>query len=241
MKFGVKTYDSFEFLKHFENSCDFFEVQAIQKNNYSFLRKFKIPIVIHAEHKKEKINPANISKKKSNLKSLKFAIKTANFCNSKKIIYHPGYIEKDNCSEKNAIDFVKNIKDSRILIENMPNPKKCFCSTPEEMKFFIKETGKGFCLDINHAIISAVYLKQDYISMIKDFLKLKPKHYHLGGHKLFFNKFNISHLALSKTNFDLRPIFEILPRNAEITLETNTNIKDIEQDLVIARKLSSLL
>lgn len=159
MKIGVKTFDSENFLKHFENKADFFEIMAVQKNDYSFLKKFSLPIVIHAEHERFGINSSDISKKEENLKSLNFAIKVANLANSKKIIAHPGSVEKGNpnSSIKNSIDFYREIDDERILIENvsdegtLPNFIR-LCRTAKEAKKFIKETRKGFCFDVNHAL-----------------------------------------------------------------------------------------
>ena len=62
MKIGVKTFNNPKFLEHFEKDVDFFEVQAIQKNNYSFLKKFSLPIVVHAEHQNFGINISDKSK-----------------------------------------------------------------------------------------------------------------------------------------------------------------------------------
>ena len=73
MKIGVKTFDSEKFLKHLENKVDFFEIMAVQKNDYSFLKNFSLPMVIHAEHHDFGVNPADISRQEQNLKSINFS------------------------------------------------------------------------------------------------------------------------------------------------------------------------
>ena len=68
MKLGVKTYSDEKFLKYFQDKADFFEIQAIQGRDYSFLKKFSIPFVIHAAHFSQGSNPADKTMTKQNLK-----------------------------------------------------------------------------------------------------------------------------------------------------------------------------
>ena len=86
MKIGVKTFGDSDFLKHFENKADFFEIMAIKGNDYSFLKKFSLPCVIHIEHQKFGINIADKTKQKINLESINYAVKIADMVNSKKLI-----------------------------------------------------------------------------------------------------------------------------------------------------------
>ncbi len=239
MKIGVKTFDNPNFLKHFENKVNFFEIMAVQKNDYSFLKNFSLPMVIHAEHGSFGFNPADISKKKQNLKTIKFAIKVADLVNAKKIIVHPEGIEKGNknCSIENAINFFKEINDERILIENLPNssnPKITrLCQTSRQIKRFMKKTGTGFCFDVNHTneLRKDIYGRYNFI---KKFLKLNPSHYHLGGQKL--NSYN-AHLCFDDSDLDLKKILSYYPENAEITLETEVDIKKTEEDLKTIKKI----
>lgn len=237
MKIGVKTFDDENFLRHFENKVDFFEIMAVQKNNYSFLRNFSLPMVIHAEHQNFGINPADISKKEQNLKSMNFAIKIANLSNSKKIIVHSGFIEKGNknCSLKNATDFFNGINDDRILIENLPAKisETHLCQTAYQTRKFIKKTGTGFCFDINHAIGAMKKFNGKY-NFIKKYIKLNPKHYHLGGYDLKEGK---DHLCLADSGLNLKEILKFYPENAEITLETEVNIRKTEEDIEIIRNV----
>ena len=235
MKIGVKTWRSEKFLKHFEKTADFFEVQAIQSENYKFLKKFSKPIVIHAEHSGFGVNPADKTLKKKNLKSINYAIKIADSIDAKKIILHPGFIKNKNCSEQNSIEFIKDLKDKRILIENVVPHNNGLCLTPKQTKNFLKQTNKKFIFDLAHSILTSNYLKKDYEKTIKEFLKLKPKHFHISGQKLKSKKDN--HNPLKKSDLDFKKILKLYPKNAEITLETNPSIKNTEEDIEFIRKI----
>jgi sugar phosphate isomerase/epimerase len=237
MNFGVKTFDDHNFLKYFEKKADFFEIMASQKVNHSFLKQFSIPMVIHAEHQAFGVNITDIKKKELNLKSINYAIKLANMVNSKKIILHSGVLENKDCSVVNAISFLEEIDDERILIENLPfkdNGRKVLCSTPEETKEFLKKTNRNFCFDVNHAIISSVFNKKDYFEEIKRFLRLNPKHFHIGGQNMKTGK---DHLSFMHSDLDIKKILKSYPKNAEITLETETDINSVDFDLEFIRKI----
>ncbi len=241
MKIGVKTFNNPDYLKKFEDKVDFFEIMAIETNNYKFLKNFNLPMVIHSQHRKFGINAADKTKQEKNLSSIRFAKKIADMSNAKKIILHPGDIENKNCSIEQATSFIKNINDKRIIIENIPKEAKItrLCTTPAETKEFLKATGKGFCFDINHAIWAALFLKEDYIKFIKEFLKLKPNHYHFGGQKIKSSKlkwYEREHLALEESDFDLKEVLQLIPKDAEITLETTTDPKKTMNDVRIMRE-----
>jgi len=239
MKIGVKSYDDEKFFEYFEDKVDFFEVMAMQKKDYSFLRNFSLPIVIHAEHEKLGANPADISKKEQNLKSINFARKLADMTNAKKIIFHPGFIEKGkkNFSLKNAINFLNEINDDRILVENLPasrNTQKIrLCQKPRQIKRFMKKTNAKFCFDVNHTIELRKKLNGKY-NFIKKYLKLNPSHYHISGQKSAEGEI---HLSFLNSNLNLKEILKYYPKNAEITLETETNIKKVEKDIELIRNV----
>jgi len=243
MKFGVKTYDSKEFLDYLLDKADFFEVQAIRKNDYSFLKNYsgKKSIVIHCEHQGFGVNLCDSSKKEFNLGAISFAQKLADLTNSKKIIVHLGYLEEGNknCLRENAIELLKEINDKRICVENVPYIARgfngiSFGSSPKEIKEVCREVGCGFCFDINHAIDFARDLHKDIYLVIKEFEMFNPNHYHLGGQNI---EKGISHLDFKDSNLDLEKIFSLLNKNAEITLEVGINEKEVEKDLKIVREI----
>lgn len=234
MKIGVKTFDNPNFLKHFEDKVDFFEIMALQKNDYSFLKKFSLPMVIHAEHQVYGVNPADSSKKEFNLKSINFARKIADLVNAKNIVVHPGDLKNENCSEENSIDFFNELNDERICIENLPlkTDYKKLCHWPEEIQSFTKKTGVKFCFDVNHFIKSPTKFDGDY-SFVKKFIELNPAHYHLGGQRISDSK---EHLCLADSEIDLKEILSYYPKSAGITLETEVDIKKVEDDVERIRK-----
>ncbi len=241
MKIGVKTYNNPEYLKKFEDKVDFFEIMAIETNNYDFIKELKLPIVIHSQHRRFGVNIADKTKEKINLTSINFARKIADMANAKKIILHPGDIDNENCSLEQSISFAKNLNDKRIIIENIPKEGKIkrLCQTPQETKDFLKSTGKGLCFDIGHAIWAAIYLNEDYKKFIKEFLKLKPVHYHIGGLKI--NSKNLpleqrDHLPLNECDFDLKEVLKLIPNDAELTIETTTDPKKTLEDVNTLRK-----
>ena len=233
MKIGVKTFEYREDFKQLAKDIDFIEIMAIEGKDYSKFKEFNLPILVHAQHEIFLINNANKNLFEKNKSSINFAIKLANLFNSDKIIVHPGLLSDENCSFENAISFFNNFNDKRILIENMPDLKikKQLCTPVDETKIFLKKVNKGFCLDINHAAIGCLDSRQRYVKKIKDFLKLNPSHYHLGGQRLN----NDSHLSIEDSEIDLQGIINLLPENAEITLETTTDLEKIKRDIKLLR------
>ena len=234
MKIGVKTFSNYEYLKHFEKDVDFFEVQAIESVNYDFLKKITLPIVIHAQHQSFNINLADKKLSDINRSSVEYAKKIADMAKSNKIIQHPGALVSKDCSIETAIDFIDSIPDKRILIENLIPKEKGLCCTPEETKDFLKMTNRRFIFDINHAIESAVFYKKDYMEMIKQFLELRPMHFHIGGQII---EKGITHIGFYESTIPIKEILALFPKDAEITLETTTDIKETEYDVKFIRKI----
>lgn len=242
MKIGLKTYGELETLMLFKDQVDFFEIMALdtpKEGSLDFLKKIKIPIVIHSQHAGFGINNADITKDNKNKHAITLAINLANVLNSNKIIMHPGELDNSNCTIKNSEDFTKSLGDNRILIENIPSLNKIsLCSTPEETLKFLKATGAGFCLDINHAISTALELKIDYIEFLKEFIEIKPAHYHLGGQRL--NKDDRAHLCFKDSEINLKQIISLLPLDCEITLEVTTDLEKTKQDLETIKQVITL-
>lgn len=237
MKIGVKTFHSEKFFDYFKDKADFFEVQALKRYNHNYLKKYSLPIVIHAAHFKQGSNPADKKMFKQNLKSINFAIKLADKVDAKKIIFHVGRLVNNNCSKEQAIEFVKDLNDKRILIENVVPMTGGLYVTPNELKIFLKKTKKDFIFDLAHSIVTANYYGMDCFRMIKEFLKLKPKHFHISGQK--FSSKQDMHLSFKskKADLPLKKILNFYPKNAEITLETTTDIKKTEYDLEFVRRI----
>jgi endonuclease IV len=237
MKIGVKTFDDENFLKPFENKVDFFEIMAVQGNDYSFLKNFSLPMVIHAEHQGFGMNPADLTKRKQNLKSVNFARKIADLAKAKKIIVHPGEIESgnNNCSLENSINFFNELNDERIIVENLPSKLNLtrLCENPNEIKEFMERTKTGFCFDVNHSINNLRILDRDY-SFVKEYLQLNPTHYHIGGQR--FGDYT-AHFCFANSDLDIKKVLNYYPNDAEITLETEVDIRKTEEDVKTIKKI----
>ena len=232
MKIGVKAYGFEQELIDLETRTDFFEVMALEGKDYSQFKKIKIPLTIHAQHQVFGINNANKKLEEKNKKSLLFAIKLADEFGADKIVVHPGELNDSDCSLENSINFFKQFNDSRIIIENMPS-KNHLCGTPEELNFFVRKLNLGICFDFNHAIQFALTSKQDYNNFIKEFLKLKPNYFHIGGQKFD----GTTHLAFSESEINLEPLIKSVPDKARIALETSNNLNEKSEELDFIKSL----
>ncbi len=237
MKIGIKIYrPERDYLNRILKHVDFIEVMAVEGESYRLLEGIDIPFVIHMEHYNFGVNPANPSLEKRNRKALDFALSLADRLNSETVIMHPGFLENKNCSESHSLDFIRNILDSRIIVENMPCRSlgiglRILASTPEDMKRMMKETGKGFCFDFGHAGAAACFLKKDHVKFAGEFMKLKPRHFHVSDGKTNIPK--DMHLHLGDGNLNLAAFRRMLPKNAWVTVETGKEsiekqIRDIE-------------
>ncbi len=229
MKIGAKIFGikNKPFLDKIAEKVDFIEIMAIQGQDYSFLKSYGKKIALHAEHQEFGINPADASKNNENTKSINFAFELAGRLDAGKIICHAGAIENENCSEETAIEFFRNIKNNRILIENLPlidyNGRRidALCSMPEQTETFLERCNKRLCFDIPHSIISTIAKgKKDYNDFIKPYLKLKPSYFHFSDILLEKAK---DHLNLGKGNLNIEFYKKLIPKDAEVALETNSN------------------
>lgn len=234
IKLGVKTFQDKKFLQELEGRADFFEIMAIKGKDYSFLREFSKPIVIHAEHQRFGVNYADNAKCEKNLQSLEFALGVAREYNSQKVIVHAGRLENDGCSIAQAVSLIRSINDERVLIENLP--QNYFCSTPEDIRRFISLSGCSFCFDINHAIQTALSNNLEPYGFIERFIELNPRHYHLGGQKM--NSSCIGHKSFRDSEMDMEKIMKIIPDRAEITLEVTTDVENTKYDVDFVRRFT---
>ncbi len=232
MKFGVKTYFDAGFAKYFEDKADFLEVMAICGEDYSFLEGYSLPIVIHAMHSGFGINFADKGLVEKNREAVDFAIELADKCGAEKIIVHSGKAGGDFCSIENSINLIRDL-DERVIVENCPFD---VCSTPSKTSRFLLESGRGFCFDVNHAICVAEVLGENYLDMIKEFLKLNTVYFHLSGQTLGGNLKD--HLSFEDSEVSFDGILKMLSSDAWVTLETTTDIGKVERDLEFVRGLN---
>lgn len=240
MKIGLKIYNKGDLdkIKPVLDRIDFLEVMAIEGRDYSFLKKVKLPIVVHCMHQRWGINPANAMKFSKNRRVLNFAISLADEYDAKFIVIHPGHKEKGFCAAKNASHFLSNFNDERILIENLPRVDEGYSEMYGAgfggLQDMIEIADKDFCLDLEHAGITANDKKRDIVEFIMELMKLKPKYFHICDVK--FGKKMKNHLALGKGDLPLREIKKLIPDNAWVLLETEHNIDEHKEDIEFLRK-----
>jgi deoxyribonuclease-4 len=212
----------------------------IPDTEISPFRKIEVPYIIHATSDNYGLNIGDKEKKDFNLQLINQDIKWADKLNAKYLILHPGFGEFEAAKK-----FLEKINDKRILIENMPktgsNDEAMTGYTPEQIQELM---GNKFelCLDLNHAIKAAVGLKKDYKKYIKDFLKLKPKMFHIADGTLKSGK--DEHLNIGEGEYDFNFLANCVEKsNAKyVTVETpRNNLNSLKEDLENLKKLKSFL
>jgi deoxyribonuclease-4 len=191
---------------------------------------YDIPYIIHITTEKHGVNIADKNKEEYNLKTIDNCITWADKLNAKYLVLHPGFGLIDN-----VIKFLEKMDDKRILIENMPkvglNNEKMIGCTPEQIKGLM-DNKFGLCLDLNHAIKAAVSLKRLYKEFVQEFLKLKPKMFHISDGKL--NNEKDEHLNIGEGDYDFEFLMSCVKINilTYVTLETpRLNQETLEDDI----------
>ena len=97
----------------------------------------------------------------------------------------------------------------------------------------MEESGCGFCLDVGHAICSANSQGIEPYSYIEKLVTLYPKRIHLSD--INTNSKYDQHLNYGQGNLDFKKILSIVPKDVNITIETNkiskTNLDDYAGDV----------
>lgn len=195
---------------------DFIEVMATPGFNPK--HKPKAKFTIHAPHDYWSFNPADSRLTTHNQKLLDHTIKVADKFKAKVIVLHAGLLKNKHCSEDNALNFLKKVKDPRIIIENQCHNHP-LNDTPEKLKRFTKELGRRICFDFSHASVTAHRLKIKHETYWNKFLKLKPKYFHVCDG--FYDQKD-NHLDIGKGKFNLQFIKKAIG-NTQAALEVKTH------------------
>lgn len=243
IKYGIKlwTNNGYYFSEaaelHQDGLIDFIELYTvpgkISKKRLNLLNG--IPVQIHAPHSLHGFNIFNLSKKKINLFHNE-TVKLANFFNSEFIILHAGIGNDSKIFKEN----ITKIYDKRIIIENNPkiglNNKICFGHSLSQLKFIKEKCKLNICLDIGHAIKSAISQKENYKKYLETLIRtLNPNYFHISDGLLHGEK--DEHLNLGEGKFDLawtkKYIFKQLLKNKNIyiVLEVSKNKDNLKNDI----------
>ena len=159
-----------------------------------------VPYVIHIPHHQFGVSIGEAIKKKHSLEKIRESFNWADKLDARYLILHAG-----TGSLKHASDFIKEISDGRLLIENMPgfglNREPMIGFSPQQIEELIDGNDIGLCLDFGHAIKAASCLKKDYREYINSFLYLEPKIFHLSD-GMAGNEID-EHLSLGDGDFDI--------------------------------------
>jgi sugar phosphate isomerase/epimerase len=234
MHVGVKIYEppAVEFLKEFRDSVDFLEVMAVLGNDYSYIKDFGLPVVIHNEHFAWGVNFANPKRVDLNRSSLDFSLSLADKLDARYVIVHPERVEEEYCSESQVVGFLSEYPDKRIIIESMPYyGEGCYfyAYDHDSIKRLLGSTGKRMCLDFAHSSEAAVSLGKEPLSFIRELLSLKPVHFHLSDTRL--ETLKDMHMHLLDGNLPLQEYKKLLPREAWVTLETSHAFDKTKDDI----------
>lgn len=234
IKFGLKLWSTNSNLLNkakilIENdNLQYIELTPIPNTEIVPFLAYDLPYIIHITTEGHGLNIADKEKKEFNLKTINNCIEWADKLNAKYLILHPGFGLIDN-----AIEFLSDINDRRILIENMPkiglNDEKMIGYTPQQIKE-LRDNKFGFCLDLNHAMKAAVSLNENYKGFISEFLKLKPKMFHISDGKL--NNEKDEHLNIGEGDYDFEFLMRCIKENESkyVTLETPRNSDSFDND-----------
>jgi len=213
----------------------YIELTPIPGTSISTFASFDLPYVIHITTERHGMIISDPDKKEFNHRIISECIEWADILNAEYLILHPG---TDNM--QNAIEFLRNIEDERILIENMPKMgiggQLMNGYLPEQI-IEIQRGKFGFCLDLNHAIKAAISVGCDYKKLINDFLKLNPSMFHISDGRMDYEM--DEHMHLGDGEYDIGYLRQCIlsSRSRLVTLETprdnNTFFEDDIRNLKI--------
>lgn len=237
---------------YFEEACklykqkifDYIELYIVP-SHLELLNKWKtlsIPFDIHAPHFAHKMNLSKPEYRESNLLLYKEVQEYADELNASVIVFHGGSGGNYKETAKQLLSF----SDKRSLIENKPYETLPFVNEAfyvgskfEEIEYIINNTNCGFCLDIGHAVCAANSFGINPYLYIEKFLSLSPKRIHLSDTDI--DTTLDKHFNLGDGNLDIKRILSMLPKNINITIETNkkskTNLDDFVRDVAILKEI----
>jgi len=236
MKVGVKVFYSSgikSYLNKIIDKLDFYETMAVVGRRYHKFRELNMPCVIHCEHDRWNVNLANPRRRRRNRNAVHKAIEVADELDAKHIIVHPGIIENEECCKEQVVDMLREFKDKRIILENVPVGTKGIENVGysyEEMEYLLKKSKSKMLLDFPHAAESAAWRGKNIVEFWKKMIGLKPAHYHLSDTDV--HQTYDMHKHLGEGKLPLEKVKELIPKNAWVTLEVPHDWQKSERDLL---------
>lgn len=228
MQFGLKCWSNNQALCQqlrnpeiwqFYHFLELYVVPGTFESDAALWSDLPIPyFIIHAPHFAHGCNLSLAEHREANLKLMAESKRFLDLLKAKYLIVHLG--TKGMIQE--SIRQLKEFENPNVLVENKPEVSLdgtyCVGTSPKEIQSVLDACDVGFCLDISHAIAYSAFHQLDYEMVLKEFIDLAPLHYHLcdGDVRHTVDK----HLSIGKGNYDFKTIFQLLPQEAAITLET---------------------
>jgi endonuclease IV len=214
-----------------KNLFQYIELSVVPETDLSLFVLYNLPCCIHITTDLHGVNIASPLDLAFTTNQIRICIDWADALNAKKLILHPGV---GNLND--ALQFLKNLDDDRILIENMPRSgihgENMVGFSPEEIELLIGEHF-GFCLDLNHAIKAAADLHVPYERYIREFLRLKPALFHISdGHR---DNGIDEHLAIGTGDYNIPQLLNFIRDSGSfsVTLETpRGDLQSLSEDLI---------
>jgi len=238
LRIGAKTNlgkETWKTVKQLPKVTDYIEVYHIkEKIDLKKMLSLKTDWLMHGPHLSHGFNIAD----NHGVKIFQESVILAHQLGAEYVILHPGVYrigKRLNVLEK-MIENINQMKDFckgydiKIIIENLfPSrsltgiPAKIyslfyenFGYLPKEMEIIMKKTNCELLLDFPHVCITALTLGHDQRELTENFMKLKPRMFHISDG--FSNKKKDFHLPLGKGNYDL-PYFISRIGDHDVTME----------------------
>lgn len=199
-----------------------------------------VPYIIHIPHEKFGVNIGDPAAKEYSLQKINESITWADLLNAKHLILHAGH-----GSMQHATDLLRELSDSRLLIENMPkvglDGEAMIGYSPEQIEELLGNSDMGLCLDFGHAVKAAVSLGVDYKEYVQGFMGLEPKVFHMSDGTL--GKEKDEHFNIGEGEYDFRYLLQCINDNpfGFVTIETpRLNQKSLDEDIQNINKINAI-
>ena len=201
-----------------------------------------IRLIIHAPHENYGVDIGKKDNVEFTIRMIKKSLKWLEKLNAHNLIIHCGTADLDTA--RRNLSLFKEYKEV-IFLENMPavgiNGEYCLGYDVESLRK-LNLFDFGLCLDFGHAIKASLSLGRDYKEVISEFIKLKPKMFHISNGK--FDKEIDEHLNIDDGEYDFEFIKNMINKSNQkyITLETpRIKSNSLEEDIKNLHILRNLL
>ena len=224
-----------------EKIFDYIELMVIPDSEIKpFL--IDVPYIIHIPHEKFGVNLGDPAAKECTLQMINESITWANRLNARYLILHAGH-----GSMQYATDLLREVSESRLLIENMPkvglDGEAMIGYSPAQIEELIGDSDMGLCLDFGHAVKAAVSMGVDYREYVQGFMRLEPNVFHMSDGML--NEEKDEHLNIDEGEYDFGFLANCICVNKTIgyvTFETpRTPSNSLNSDLENIREFGRLI